>query len=387
MSRQNGSRTRQVLYGSVATLRLDRPAGFAAFFAVLALLGGLLGASAPRAETGPERVYLWVQRAALEDTLSFRALADSAAAIGCTDLLLQVRGRGEAYYRSLTEPAPAAVEDLSPTDSIPGERPSERSLRFDPLDAALRACRERGLRAHAWINVFLAGRWGEERPAHVLLRHPEWKLRLPDGRLPESLPARERRRLGLEGIYLDPAHPRVIPYLRGVVRELVWRYRLDGLHLDYIRTPHASAGGDSTHAGRVSLAVEAIAAAARDASPAIVVSAAVIPDPDRARRSCAQDWPRWLEEGWCDTVLLMAYTDSIDRLESWSRAIASREPIGGRIVYGFGLHEVEPGSLGRLLDWAAARGEDRLALFSDRQLRSRDELRTILRKRLKGAAG
>ena len=379
------------------------------------VLAGMLGAGGgARAAPLPERVYLWVQRDALADTLAFRELADSAVAAGCTDLLLQVRGRGEAFYRSRTEPAPPELARLPAAGESAGDRPSEETLRFDPLEEAIRICRDRGLRVHAWVNVFLVGGWGESRAAHLLLRNPEWRIRLPDGTLPETLPAAERRRLNFEGIYLDPGHPRVVPYLRGLVRELAWRYPIDGIHLDYIRYPYADAGygepsrqafrddlaaggipvppgsaeetaWNAWRIGKVSEAVQALSEAARGSAPAIEVSAAVLPDLDRARDRCRQDWPRWLTEGWCDTVLLMAYTASPDRLDAWSRKIDPMRPLGGRVVYGFGLHELESDSLRRLLEWAAERREDRIALFSNKELTAREELRAVLRERLRGA--
>lgn len=431
-----------------------RPAGFRAsirLFLSVCLLATLAWAAAstdcrafaaegaPAPAAGSARLYLWVIRDALEDTTRLAILADSARSAGCTDLLIQVRGRGEAYYRSSSEPAPAALENAPPAGIKAGGRPSEISLRYDPLAAAIRLARERGMRVHAWFNVFLAGKWKGNGARNVIVRHPEWKARLADGRSLEELSSAERRRAGVEGIYMSPGNPEVIAYLEGAVRELVLRYDLDGLHLDYIRYPYADAGydeasrrayliddfggpipgqaggasgaGEGDHAGeadegsaagkageageaggewmdhwdrwkmeQVSRAVERIADAARSASPGIEVTAAVIPDPAAARRACSQDWPRWLREGWIDAALLMAYTKSPDRLEKWLREGANEAGASGRIVAGLGLHKIDGRGAAEVFERARRTGSGALALFSHVEFMRSAELRALARR-------
>jgi len=52
---------------------------------------------------------LWVIRTTLTHPDSIRAMVDRAADAGFNTLLVQVRGRGDAYYRSRWEPKPPAV--------------------------------------------------------------------------------------------------------------------------------------------------------------------------------------------------------------------------------------------------------------------------------------
>lgn len=377
------------------------------------LVASIVGPAATRASAPPKpkRLYLWVIRHALEDTVAFAALADSARSVGVTDLLVQVRGRGEAYYRSRSEPAPRPLETEPPPAVLIGDRPSEESLRYDPLAAAIRIAGERGMRVHAWFNLFVAGSWSpkEHRARHVLVQHPDWQLSLKDGRLLEDLSEAERKRLKLEGIFLDPGHPRVIAYYRGLVRDLLWHYSVDGIHFDYVRYPWADAGyGEESRAaflaarhegripvvaadpeadpwdawriGRVSKTVEALSRVARITAPGVEVSAAVIADPTEARRHCKQDWPTWIQREWCDCVFLMAYTDSTERLDIWRRMVSDIDPEQRFTILGLGLHRLGPRSLDEMFEYLSGKGITELALFSDEQFMESRGMRTAVRR-------
>ena len=39
----------------------------------------------------------------------------------------------------------------------------------------------------------------------------------------------------IEGVYASPIHPAAVDHLVAVVDDLVSRYALDGIHLDYVR--------------------------------------------------------------------------------------------------------------------------------------------------------
>src|SRR5256885_1492842 len=150
---------------------------------------------------------------------------------------VQIRGRADAYYRDALEPRPAALVS----------QPA-----FDPLATALSLAHEAGLQVHAWINVNLVSGANELPPArdHVIYRHPEW-LMVPRA-LAEDLHAVDPRSPGylgrlaryvrtqpgdLEGLYLSPISDAAVEYTAAVVRNIVERYAVDGVHLDYLRYP------------------------------------------------------------------------------------------------------------------------------------------------------
>jgi uncharacterized lipoprotein YddW (UPF0748 family) len=117
--------------------------------------------NAPISATAPstEVRALWVVRTTLTSPSAIATLAASAKAGGFNTLLVQVRGRGDAYFQGGSEPRPAALVS----------QPS-----FDPLAEAIARGHEAGLQVHAWLNVNLVA--GLELPAareHVIYRHPE----------------------------------------------------------------------------------------------------------------------------------------------------------------------------------------------------------------------
>src|SRR5262249_30178450 len=111
---------------------------------------------------------------------------------------------------------------------------------------------ERGLAVHAWINVNLVA--GTDVPAlrsHIVYRHPEWLMVSrailwdlagldrtgPEflGRLTRYAPAQSS---DADGLYLCPATPAAIEYTNSVVRDIVQRYAIDGVHFDSLRYPN-----------------------------------------------------------------------------------------------------------------------------------------------------
>jgi uncharacterized lipoprotein YddW (UPF0748 family) len=224
-------------------------------------------------------------------------VVERAARLGCSDLFVQVRGRGDAYYPTRLSPA---AEDLAPE--------------FDALATALALAHARGLRVHAWLNVLLA--WSAPEPPvtsnHVVNRHPDWFVTLatPRGRRPSlELSRRELDRLGVVGHFLTPDKPEVVAHLTAVVGEVAELYPVDGIHLDYVRYPDYQVEGE---ARAVSELVARLADAARAARPAVIVSAAVYPDPAIALERKGQAWDAWLAAGDIDLAVPMCYGEQRD---------------------------------------------------------------------------
>src|SRR2546422_2778316 len=113
--------------------------------------------------------YLWVLRSALLDQTSVDSVVARAREIGVRGLLVQVVGRGDAYYRSDLLPRAEALQGRSPPD-------------FDPLGAIVAGAHGAGLEVHAWLNCLLvwsAPKWPRD-PQHVLNLHPEWVAEMKD---------------------------------------------------------------------------------------------------------------------------------------------------------------------------------------------------------------
>ena len=180
------------------------------------------GVSGYRAIPVPDQLRaLWVVRTTLTDPDSIVAMVDRAAAAGFNTILVQVRGRGDAYYQSRWEPKPATVLEQGPT--------------FDPLALVIREAHARGLGVHAWVNAYLVGGTGTlpTDPTHLIRTRPHL-LAVPREMAREFYgldPGAPRFAEGLlryaqdnldriEGIYAAPSHPEVKEHLYSVWMDL-----------------------------------------------------------------------------------------------------------------------------------------------------------------------
>ncbi len=137
------------------------------------------------------------------------AILDELQAMGINTVFFQARTRGEVFYASQYEPWATVLSGKSG----PG---------YDPLEFMVEECHRRAMECHAWMITFPAGssrqvkRQGSES---LVSRHKSWCKRVADE------------------WYLDPGNPAVEKYLTQLVGELVAKYDIDGVHLDYVRYP------------------------------------------------------------------------------------------------------------------------------------------------------
>ncbi|MCX8052860.1 MAG: family 10 glycosylhydrolase [Armatimonadetes bacterium] len=177
------------------------------------------------------------------------SLPAPAADFACLDPILEVRAvwidaaampKNEYAIRKMVNAyARAGVNVLFPETICRGYAvyPSElvaRDPRFvgapDTLAILIREAHRLGIEIHPWVWVFRAG-YSQDRGA-ILKAHPDWAERDSDGN--------ELSRNG--GYWLSPANPAAREFLVNLFRELVTKYDVDGLHLDYIRYESQAVG-------------------------------------------------------------------------------------------------------------------------------------------------
>ncbi len=101
---------------------------------------------------------------------------------------------------------------------------------WDPLMMTLKYAHENNMEVHAWIEVFYAFNpdYLDGTMGPVLTQYPDWLLESGD---PDDPFAEEGK------VFFNPAHPELNDYLISMMKELVGKYPVDGVHLDYIRYP------------------------------------------------------------------------------------------------------------------------------------------------------
>jgi len=379
--------------------------------ATVALLAGPGSPGVQALSTGAqgtkvETRALWVTRSTLTSPELIRQMVRSAAAGGFNTLVVQVRGRGDAYYAGTVEPRASEL----------ASKPA-----FDPLATVLADGHAAGLKVHAWVAVNLVSS-SVTLPAsreHVVYRSPEWlmvplelaaEMKKVDVRSPAYIGRLARwtraHSASVEGLYTSPVHPGVQAHVAAVVGELVRNYAVDGVHLDYVRFPNesfdyspaaielfkttilpdlteqerraaaarevldpaaypnlfADRWDEFRRTGLTELVVK-VRTAVKAARPETVVSAAVVPDATQAANSRLQDWRGWLDQSLLDVLVPMAYTT--DGQVFRAQVAAAREYAGHVPVWaGIGAYHLPQAQTLQYIATARQLGAGGIILFS-----------------------
>jgi uncharacterized lipoprotein YddW (UPF0748 family) len=322
------------------------------------------------------RQALWITRFDWEDEAELTALVSRAIKVGITDLLMQVRGAGDALYRSEVAPASAKIAGRL------GWPP-----KWDPLGVVCElAAAHDGVRVHAWVNALSGWPAGSLEvcaglepsqagyPDHLLIRHPDAVLVDARG---EPMPCPN----DTDYVWVSARHVDVVRELQAATSELVNRYPLAGIHLDRIRYPTAG-WFDPIDGTRDAKGITDLVAAVRDRAPAeLDVSASLMPDygSDTGGErdhiaTYGQDGWAWVEQGLCTSVMPMVYT-TIKPGESWDWATLVAEhidalPDGTCWVALYAEHD--PAMLRQQAEAYADRPIAGLAWYSARLIREND---------------
>ena len=243
------------------------------------------------------------------------------------NLFIQVRKNADAYYKSDLEHSGAGLEEG-----------------FDPLDYIIPKAHKLGIKIHAWVNVYRV--WTAPNPPsdieHIVNAHPEW--------LNVNFAGQNR---SADGVYLDPGCSDARIYILEVIKDIVSRYKVDGIHLDYIRYPGKEWGYSENaltawqkvsnrtdrpeptdpdwsdwRRAQVTALVRSIFIAVRSVRPKALVTASTIcwgnatPDFEdtMAYADALQNWRKWMSAGYLDAIAPMNYQNhakAADRFCGW----------------------------------------------------------------------
>ncbi len=300
---------------------------------------------------GQEIKAAWVVRFNWQTSDQVDSVLSLAAKNKLTDIFIQLRGRGDAYYARATEPVA-----------------KNYNIEKDILKSFIVRAKYLNIRVHAWINVFLAGteRQYPYPPNHLLSRHPDWVLRDENGKSLLEYSYKTYAGVGLEGIYLNPLLPEVRNYHLKLISGILANYPFSGIHLDYFRLPSEKFYTGSVK--DVAAVSDSITVFIRDLRRIInknrinpVLSVAVKADIVKAEKVFAQNWGKWLDENYIDYAAIMNYSKSDYQFENILKSIPVR--FRRRVIVGVSIYDKETEQVVRQLRIAEKSGYNKVSFF------------------------
>ncbi len=248
---------------------------------------------------------------------------DQLQQAGINTVLVQARVRATTIYPSSLEPWEGGFT------GTPGKAPG-----YDPLQLCIDECHKRSMECHAWVVTIPIGKWNKIGAQQLRKKHPQLVKRIGDE------------------AFMDPENPQTATYLASVCREIVNRYDVDGIHLDYIRYPEQWKIKVSRAQGRknITAIAKAIHDAVKQEKPWVKMSCSPIGKHDdltryraggwNARTAVCQDAQEWMRLGLMDQLYPMMYFQGNN---FYPFAIDWQEKSYGRtVVSGLGIYFLDP---------------------------------------------
>lgn len=329
----------------------------------------------PVQQSGSPVVAAWLTAVSLSDMLKGATEAAYRAAVhqeltwlcenGFTDVFVQVRSNGDAYYRSRVYP-----------------RAASWSQDFDPFQVFLEENQQVGLQVHAWINPYRCQTAGQ-------------MLKIPD-----TYPTRMWAQEQAESIvqvsgrwYLNPADEHAQALICTGAQELLDGYDIAGLHIDDYFYPTtepeldaaafaASRSEDLTawRTEQVNTLVAALYAQAHAADRIFSISPRG--DPAASAQLLYADPETWCSQsGYCDWILPQLYYGFDNETCGFAEMLALWQGMvqtdGVRLIPGICTYKV-----GRADDWA---GTGRMEWLTEQEIPAR-QAAAVLETGLNGVA-
>lgn len=267
--------------------------------------------------------YAQSERSAEKQKEELRAILDRLQKANINTILLQTRIRATTIYPSQYEPWDGCLS------GFPGKSPG-----YDALQFAIDECHKRGMEVHAWVVTIPVGKWNSYGCRQLRKKFP-----------------RLIKRIDQDG-YMDPEATQTGCYLAEMCREIVQRYDVDGIHLDYIRYPETwkfRISKDQAR-GNITRIVEKIHQAVKKEKPWVKMSCSPIGKFDDLSRywshgwnaytKVAQDAQAWLKDGLMDELFPMMYFRGD---QFFPFAIDWKEHSYGKIIApGLGIYFLDP---------------------------------------------
>lgn len=251
-------------------------------------------------------------------------------------VFFQVKGMGDAYYDSPYEPWSASISGTRGKD--PG---------YDVLSFLIEEAHARDIEFHAWMNPYRIATRADRGTMYPDL-HPsiqsDWVI-------------------NHEKIQIyNPAIPEVRERLADIVRDLIEKYDVDGIHFDDYFYPDPSSAGqmesdredyddygkdfasiEDFRRNNVNETIRLVHETISNTRPEVVFSVSPAASPDYSMNTLYADVRTWAKEGWLDILIPQLYheignpyNDFQERLAWWAQFSYDATLMIGYGLYRFG---------------------------------------------------
>ena len=148
---------------------------------------------------------LWVTRGNLVSKEKIDRVISTAFEKGFNNLLIQVRGRGDAYYKSRIVPTAEEIKN--------------NIKEFDPLQYFIKEAHKKNIKVHCWFNIFFL--WSSPRKPknknHLYYKKPQWFC-IPHNSIDEG---HTNYQTTADVVYISPGIDETRDYLVKVIEEVL----------------------------------------------------------------------------------------------------------------------------------------------------------------------
>lgn len=261
-------------------------------------------------------------------------LLDKLKELKFNTVFFQVRGMGDAFYNSAYEPWSGNITGTR------GQNPN-----YDVMKFLIDEAHARGIEFHAWINPYrIATRAGAgtNYPALHSSITPSWVV------------SHEKIQI------YNPALPEVRQRLADIVKEMITKYNVDGLHMDDYFYPDPSSAGSMVsdeddfqrlkgsftdikawRRDNVDKAIELIYNTIQTNKPEVVFSISPAASRSYNYNTLYADLPKWTSSGWVDILIPQLYQEIGNSSNPFERNLADWTQFRGKsqVVIGHGFYK------------------------------------------------
>lgn len=261
----------------------------------------------------------------------FRDMLDRLQELKFNAVFFQIKGLGDAFYDSPYEPWSAAIS------GVRGISPG-----YDVLKFLIDESHARGIEFHAWMNPYRISTAPPYPALHSSI-DPTWIKDYSTIRI------------------YNPALPEVRQRLNDIVKDVITKYDVDGIHFDDYFYPSGVTHDDAAEyikygtgyssvadfrRGNVDKAIEGVYNTIKSTKPAVVFSISPAPNKDNNFNSLYADIAKWTVSGWVDILIPQLYQEignSFNPFEGnlsiWSQFRGKAQLVIGHGYYKFGASD------------------------------------------------